>query len=294
MLKESKLIKDDGKKTKLSLPSKKYSFNYSNDGKLFEDRIYRRDVAPILTDLPANVKDIWYYSFTEMMNNAIEHSSAKNISCEVDVNALYTRITIVDDGIGIFRNIQKYLLEKTEEDVPENECVSYLFAGRFTTAEKLHSGEGIFFTSHMLDLFAILSSGVVFTRNDFSDLQFKSELDHGQGTTVVMRLSNNSPKLSEDVFRRFSDAENGFNKTEIPMGHLFPNGYPVSRSEARRLAGMVKAFETVTLDFKGIEKIGQAFVHEFFIVLKNDAQTVVLSNVSEAVNQTIMRVKNTK
>lgn len=42
------------------------------------------------------------YAFTEMMNNAIEHAKAKNIRCRVIQDALYTEISIADDGIGNF------------------------------------------------------------------------------------------------------------------------------------------------------------------------------------------------
>ena len=37
----------------------------------------------------------------EMMNNAIEHANAEHISCYVKKDALYTEISITDDGIGM-------------------------------------------------------------------------------------------------------------------------------------------------------------------------------------------------
>lgn len=295
LIRDGKLIRDPGKKTGLSLPEKRYRFTYKTDSKLSEDRIFQTDIEPLLAGVPQNVYRIWYYCFTEMMNNAIEHSGAKVIVCRVAVNALQTRIVIADDGIGIFKNIRNYLLETTGEDVPERECAGYLLAGRFTTAKERHTGEGIFFTSHLLDRFAILSSGVVFTRSDFSETQSDLPDDRSGGTAVFMALSNTSPKRSTDVFDRFSDVETGFSKTEIPMAHLFPNGYPVSRSEARRLFGMIRDFREVTLDFTGIENVGQAFVHEFFVLLpqKKDGPTVTLKNVADPIGRMILRVKNT-
>ena len=295
LLRDGELVRDSSKKTGFSLPAKTFSFSYSTDAKLSEDRIFQTDIEPLLAGVPRNVYDIWYYCFTEMMNNAIEHSGAKDIVCRVTANALQTRIMISDNGIGIFRNISDYLKETTGEDVPERECAGYLFAGRFTTAKEHHTGEGIFFTSHLLDRFVIYSSGVVFTRNDFSDAQFDLAGDLPGGTAVNMVLSNTSSKKLVDVFNRFSDVETGFTKTEIPMAHLFPNGYPVSRSEARRLFGMIRDFREVTLDFAGIENVGQAFVHEFFVLLpkENPDQTVTLKNASKNVERMILRVKNT-
>lgn len=294
LLAEKKIVRNPKNKIGLSLPSTEHSFFYSIAENLSEDRIFHSDIEPLLAGLPRNVYEIWYYCFTEMMNNAIEHSGAKEIACIVSGNALRTRITVIDDGIGIFRNIQNYLRETTGEDVPAKECAGYLLAGRFTTAKESHSGEGIFFTSHLLDLFAICSSGIVFRRNDFSDAQLALP-DMPKGTAVCMEISNNSQKRADEVFNRFSDAEEGFFKTEIPMAHLFPNGYPVSRSEARRLFGMIRDFREVTLDFSGIESVGQAFVHEFFIVLprQNPEQKITLKSVSNGVEKMIRRVKNT-
>lgn len=294
LLLDKKLVRNTTSRLGLALPSTERSFFYSTSDKLSEDRIFHSDIEPLLAGYPKNVYAIWYYCFTEMMNNAIEHSDAKKIGCVVSWNALRTRIMIFDDGIGIFRNIHNYLRETTGEDVPERECAGYLLAGRFTTAKEHHSGEGIFFTSHLMDLFAICSSGIVFRRNDFSDAQFALP-DMPEGTAVCMELSNHTRKRVDEVFNRFSDVEEGFFKTEIPMAHLFPNGYPVSRSEARRLFGMIRDFREVTLDFAGIESVGQAFVHEFFVILspRNSEQKIILKNVPDGVKRMILRVKNT-
>ena len=295
MVEKGELVRDKQRKTGLALSSTHHAFTYSTEQPLSEDRIFLSEISPLLSTLPKNVYNIWNYCFTEMMNNAIEHSEAKEISCEVKINKLATKIVILDNGIGIFRNIRDYLLRATGEDVPEKECPGYLFAGRFTTAKERHSGEGVFFTSHLLDQLMIISSGIVFSRNDFTDIQRSFPIKQMRGTAVYMALSNNSTKTTEEVFDRFSDAESGFNKTEIPMAHLFPNGYPVSRSEARRLFGMITKFHEVTLDFANLENIGQAFVHEFFLILcpQRTDLTISMKNVSSRVGTMISRVKNT-
>ena len=48
------------------------------------------------------------YSFTEMFNNAIEHSESEKISCYVECNYIETTILIMDYGVGIFKKIQDY------------------------------------------------------------------------------------------------------------------------------------------------------------------------------------------
>ena len=46
---------------------------------LAEDIVWSRDVRDILGDMPDNVLDIWSYGFTEMFNNAIDHSDGSFI-----------------------------------------------------------------------------------------------------------------------------------------------------------------------------------------------------------------------
>jgi hypothetical protein len=42
-----------------------------------EDVIWRNDIDKVLGKLPENVRDIWYYGFTEMFNNAFTSGSRK-------------------------------------------------------------------------------------------------------------------------------------------------------------------------------------------------------------------------
>jgi len=46
---------------------------------LEEDRVWRDDVKPKLAPLPDNIIDIWNYGFTEMLNNAIDHSQGSHV-----------------------------------------------------------------------------------------------------------------------------------------------------------------------------------------------------------------------
>ena len=81
--------------------SKKWSV--SNDGTLEEDQIfYAENFTGTEGNFAKMLKDIWAYTFAEIMNNAIEHSEAEKISYAVKRDCLYTEISIVDDGIGAF------------------------------------------------------------------------------------------------------------------------------------------------------------------------------------------------
>lgn len=75
----------------------------------------------------------------------------------------------------------------------------------------------------------------------------------------------------------YTDGDNGFVKTQIPIKNYFSDGYPVSRSQARRLCSRFGDFSEVTLDFKGVDDIGQGFAHELFIVFRTEHPEVKLN-----------------
>ncbi len=228
-----------------------------------EDNIYEQTVYPYIKSLPANVCGIWNYLCSEMINNVIEHSLANRIEVKVTQNYLDTCVQIADNGVGIFKKIQAFLgLTKLEDAVGE------LFKGKITTDSAHHSGEGIFFSSRLADRFIIFSSDLVFTHNRFENDQILKDLPT-QGTVVIMTLSNFSKKEAKDVFSLYADADSGFTKTRIPLKQYFEIN-PVSRSQAKRLYSRLEQFKEVTLDFTGLDWIGQGFAHQLFVVFQNE------------------------
>lgn len=236
---------------------------------LAEDRVWRAEVAPVLNDLPRNVLGIWHYGFTEMVNNAIDHSGGHSLTVAIKMNPLITEIDVHDDGIGIFRKIKE---ELHLED--EAHAVLELAKGKLTTDPDRHTGEGIFFTSRMMDYFAILSGDVYFSHEFGKEEDWILERDRPDtGTSVFMSLANNSKRTDQEVFDRFaSDAEDyGFTRTVVPV-RLARHGAEklVSRSQAKRLLSRVDRFKTVILDFKEIDSIGRAFADEVFRVFERN------------------------
>lgn len=298
-----KQMEDDGlieKKGKTYiLKTDAYYYFFENDGSLGEDRVYNGFILQHI-QFSKNVNSIWNYAFTEMMNNAIEHSEAKKIAIAVYQNCLDTQILIKDDGIGIFKKIQAFMKESRNEIITLRECVSLLFAGKFTTAHQYHTGEGIFFTSHIMDEFVIYSDDNFFTRNNFESVQIEDSNLHDfmkmeNGTVVRMTLSNNTKKVLSEVFNTFAPVNEGFVKTTIPVAHMFAGGNPVSRSEARRLLGSIALFNDIILDFSGVEEIGQGFAHELFVLGKQKFPNINLNTVNTCKNveNMITRVVNT-
>jgi anti-sigma regulatory factor (Ser/Thr protein kinase) len=153
---------------------------------LVEDRVWRDFIAPNLGALPDNIIDIWHYGFTEMLNNAIDHSQGQHAIITIVKNPVYTEIIITDNGLGIFSRICKIL--KLND---ERQAVLELAKGKLTTDPDNHTGEGIFFSSRMFDEYAILSGEVYFSHEYNKPEDWIMERNTpNSGTTVFMKTSN--------------------------------------------------------------------------------------------------------
>jgi hypothetical protein len=111
-----------------------------------------------------------------------------------------------------------------------------------------------------------------------------------------MSLANNSDKVLRDVFDEFSTEIPGdFDKTIVPV-HLANSTDLASRSQARRILSGLELFKEVTLDFKDVVYIGQAFGDEIFRVFPNmhPNTKIIALNANEDVNYMINRAINTK
>ena len=238
------------------------SYALAND--LAEDRVWTADLQQFFRQLPDNVRDIWMYTFTEMFNNAIDHSGGTSVDVNLEETALGFNLWLHDDGIGIFRKIQAAL-----GLADERHAVLELSKGKLTTDPTRHTGEGIFFTSRMLDYFAILSGGIFLSHSgDAPEDQMRSREAPKGGTTVFMELRNDSSRRMENVFDEYtSGADRGFTKTEVSVRLLeYGDDKPISRSQAKRLLAGLDRFKRIVLDFAGVQSIGRAFADEIFRV----------------------------
>ena len=241
---------------------------------LAEDQAWSRDVAPVLGKLPQNVLDIWHYCFTEMFNNAIDHSGGSEIFVKVARTAATTEIGLLDDGVGIFKKIQKAL-----NLFDERHAIVELAKGKLTTDPAKHTGQGIFFTSRLVDSFEILSGGVYFSHKLGDEKDWIRERPEiGEGTAVFMKLNNHSARTDRQIFEQYTSGDDfGFTKTVVPV-RLAQYGEDklISRSQAKRLLARVDLFRCVLFDFEGVESIGQAFADEIFRVFARSHPNIEL------------------
>ena len=269
-------------------------FNFVINRDLKEDFIWRKYINPIFSALldekliNKNVFDICHYGFTEMFNNVIDHSKGRRVIAGVLVDVRKIELSVLDDGIGIFKNLQDYF---NLED--EKHAILELAKGKVTTDPDRHTGEGIFFTSRMLDRFSLISNLLSYIRNEGADWLIKNQDDLLKGTRVTMKISNKSKRTMQEVFRRYEDDDYGFTKTIVPVELARYEGQKlISRSQAKRLLAGLDRFKVVMLDFKGVKSIGRAFADEIFRVFQLEYPDVKLVpvNMSQDVKKSISSV----
>jgi hypothetical protein len=234
---------------------------------LDEDLIWTRDVMPIVGHFPENVVDIWHYCFTEMFNNAVDHSVGQDMLFQITKTAANTQMLLADNGIGIFKKIQTAM-----NLADERHAILELSKGKLTTDPKRHTGQGIFFTSRLMDSFDILSGSVYFSHIMGNEEDWIVERPESQqGTAIFLKLNNHTSKTCKKIFDQYSDLEDfGFIKTVVPVRLAqYGNEKLISRSQAKRVLGRVELFKTVLLNFEGVPIIGQAFADEIFRVFVN-------------------------
>jgi anti-sigma regulatory factor (Ser/Thr protein kinase) len=260
--------------TQYFLTSGKYiEFMEQTKPDLAEDKIWTQYIKPITQFCPTNIYQICTYGFTEIFNNAIDHSSGTTIFSNLEIKNDILTIKIIDNGIGIFKKIQNTLkLEFIKE------AILHLSKGKFTTDPNNHTGEGIFFTSRMFDKFSILSNNMlyIFQNEDWFLSPEKNE-KLGKGTLIKMEISLKSKKIPKKIFDQYADIEIGFKKTIVAVAlSADPNDPHVSRSQAKRLLLGLEKFKTIVLDFKGVTYAGQAFVDEVFRVFQNKYPNITI------------------
>jgi anti-sigma regulatory factor (Ser/Thr protein kinase) len=247
-----------------SAPILEWEKAYAIAPDLAEDIAWAADVRPALGPLPDNALNIWQYVFTEMFNNAIDHSGGTEIYVRLKKTATSAEIALLDNGIGIFKKIQTEL-----NLLDERHAILELSKGKLTTDPKRHTGEGIFFSSRMVDSFDILSGGVFFSHK-FGDAEdwILERKRYDTGTFVWMKLNNHTARTARKVFDQYSSGDDyGFNKTVVPVNLAqYGNDKLISRSQAKRVLARIELFKVVIFDFTGVETIGQAFADEIFRV----------------------------
>lgn len=273
----------------------RFQKTYKNKG-LEETAILHsiQESFPRLKQLPENIQSIFTYAFSEMFNNAIEHSGSDKIVVELVISGKKLSFSIRDFGVGVFRNVMQKHKLKTEL-----EAIQDILKGKTTTMPKSHSGEGIFFTSKAGDLFTLDSFDYeLIVDNTLPDVFVKKLDKEKKGTLVIFQISISSALHLNDIFKPYAnlndDNGHGFDKTEIRIKLYTIGGVHISRSQARRVLAGLEKFKIIVFDFDKVPTVGQAFADEVFRVFHRKHPQIKLEaeHMSEGVQFMVERARN--
>jgi anti-sigma regulatory factor (Ser/Thr protein kinase) len=255
---------------------------------LDESAVYEHiAISLTLSQLADSVESIVHYAFTEILNNAIDHSMSERCTVEVRLDATKISFTVRDSGIGVFYSIaDKFDLQN------EHDAMIELIKGKTTTQPRAHSGEGIFFVSKAADRFSLRSHRLQLEWDNKRADVFVSEPRFLKGTLASFEIDRNSRTRLENVFAEFAPEayDFQFQKTRV-LVKLLRRDY-VSRSEAKRLLHNLDKFSEIELDMRDVRNVGQGFADEVFRVFATAHPDIVIRfvNASDAVTAIIKHV----
>jgi hypothetical protein len=227
-----------------------------------EDRVWNEvsSACRAVAALAGSARSIFQYAFTEMLNNAIEHSRGSEVEVRFEQALPGLAFTIRDDGVGVFVNLRKLL--GLESDLV---ALQELSKGKLTTLPAGHTGEGVFFTSKVARVFEMSSGGIRWTVDNVVGDMAVGSFPVRRGTTVRVEFDKKPRRTLAEVFAEYTE-DYAFTKTRIVVKLFTIGARFLSRSEARRVLANLERFRRVVLDFSGVEEIGQGFADEIFRV----------------------------
>lgn len=229
------------------------------------ERIALRELDPEI-EQTSNLLQILNFTFTEMVNNAIDHSHGSKLTIRWFLEDHRVTFDVEDDGVGAFAEIRQ-----SRGLADDFQAIGELSKGKQTTDPTRHSGLGIFFSSRMVNRFTLAANRLVWiVDNDLGDTAI-GWLDRVRvGTLVRCEIRRDTSVTPQQVFDRLADPlTKKFNRTTLRV-QLFEEGDFVSRTEAKLIGARLEGFEVVELDFSGVDRIGQGFADELFRVWANE------------------------
>jgi anti-sigma regulatory factor (Ser/Thr protein kinase) len=243
-----------------------HSFSPIEDPKPAEDRIWSEIIEPKLPPMADGALRCLHYGCTEMLNNAIHHSGGWHgfIFAYFKPDDGVVTLMIQDNGIGAF---EKLRLHFGLEDY--NETILELSKGKLTTDPKEHSGQGLFFSSRMFDLFHLTANQCMIVGSRRGAWAMNTRAGTTWGTIVVMSIKADSERTPKETFDVYAPPEGDFefSRTNLILKLAQElNMRFVSRSEAKRLVARLENFKEVWVDFEGVDLIYPSFADEMFRV----------------------------
>ena len=241
---------------------------------LHEDTPWVQDFLPFF-DLPDAVAQLAQHAFTELLNNAIEHSGGSRVTVSMRQTPQQLQLLVSDDGRGIFDAIGA-----TYQITDPAQAMLELAKGKLSTRPDGHNGRGLFFTARLADIIDLHANAQAFQQRDWQREQWhRTRPACAQGSSVYVAFSLDTERRLDDVLRRYSlDGQGyGFDRTVVPLQLVTgPQLALASRAQARRVALRLQRFRRVELDFDGLAEVGHGFADELLRVFRHQHPEVDL------------------
>lgn len=233
---------------------------------LEEDLPWSRDFAPYLALAP-NVARMAQHAFSELLNNAIDHSGGTAVTVSMRQTAMHLQLLVSDDGCGLFDRIERsFMIHDPQLAMFE------LSKGKLTSLPDAHSGHGLYFTSRLADFFHVHANHQAFQRQAVDRGSWsRSRPMERTGTSIYLAIALDTPRTLDSVLMRHSveSAGHRFDATTVPLRLLLADNVGLeSRAQAKRVTARLPVFRRAEVDFTGVEAIGHAFADELFRVFR--------------------------
>jgi anti-sigma regulatory factor (Ser/Thr protein kinase) len=241
---------------------------------LQEDMPWSRDFAPCFA-LPAGVGRLVRHAFTELLNNAIDHSGGTTVTVSMRQTPSHVQLLVSDDGCGLFEHIgQAFAIEEPKLAMLE------LSKGKLSSQPDWHTGRGLYFTARIADVLDVHANAAAFQHRAWQANRWQPVRPATQqGTSVFVAFALDTQRSLDEVMRAHSlDGQGyGFERTVVPLQLLDDSTRVLeSRAQARRVGSRLQQFRRAELDFEGIEEIGHGFADELFRVFAREHPGVEL------------------
>lgn len=231
---------------------------------LQEDLAWREHFAPNLA-LSTEVARMAEHVFTELLNNAVDHSGGTQVVVSARQTPLQFQLLVSDDGRGVFDTIGEHF-----QITDPAAAMLELAKGKLTSQPERHTGRGLFFASKLADVFDLHANGAAFQQRSWDPDQWQQGKPVcGRGSSVYVAIALDTERTLDAVLREFSADGAGyrFERTVVPLALLATQHEVLeSRAMARRVAARLTQFKRVELDFQGLVDVGHAFVDELWRV----------------------------
>ena len=247
---------------------------------LQEDRPWAEDFLPCLV-LPDAIAQMAQHAFTELLNNAVEHSGGSMVAVSMRQTPQQLQLLVSDDGRGIFDAIGE-----TFQITDPAQAMLELAKGKLSTRPDGHNGRGLFFTARLADVIDLHANAQAFQQRDWQREQWhRTRPACRQGSAVYVAFNLDTGRRLDDVLRRYSlDGQGyGFDRTVVPLQLVTgPQCALASRAQAQRVAMRLQRFRRVELDFDGLAEVGHGFADELLRVFAHQHPAVDLVPVNMA------------